>query len=310
VLASRLYELWQPHEAYPVTDLCFDPSRNILYAVTQFRSDHSSATRLGPHSHERTYVHHYSLGENGAAAPAYSGPSRLDHILRGQSGEHGAVIAVHPVMERESDPRNPSHCVLVTDRGMRLYLQLSGNSLTLTNLRPRAPPPVEQLLMLKDRSGGVKDSEGRELRAHVQTSYYRDGILILGMQGAIVCIVQDRYYPERPEVFTVVALPPDANGMPVPSWQIGEVRTRSRAGSIIAPGDMVEKPMQSTNELWTQHLIQPRRFMCLGGNGTLVVHRRQPWEKMELACKQFGMLQVHVPLDLNLTRKVARFTCA
>ena len=114
MLASRLYELWQPHEAYPVTDLCFDPSRNILYAVTQFRSDHSSATRLGPHSHERTYVHHYSLGENGAAAPAYSGPSRLDHDPAGpvggaRRGHCGAPSDGARVRPQEPEPLRARH---------------------------------------------------------------------------------------------------------------------------------------------------------------------------------------------------------
>ncbi len=48
---------------------------------------------------------------------------------------------------------------------------------------------------------------------------------------------------------------------------------------------------RSTHDLWTQHLTHSRRFLLLSASGIILLQRRQPWEKLEFACKSLGMLQ-------------------
>lgn len=184
--------------------------------------------------------------------------------------------------------------------GYRFYIYLDSSSrLTLRMVKP--PPPnmgpatAHAGRQLTSPLSGMPMGSRTDEVVRVQASVYSNGVFIMCIPGWIVCCCQDRNkesyrsHGEAREVYSLFQVPNDSLGQRVHMWQVAELETMMRWGdsSLLTR----EQKLRTTHDLWTQHLQHPRRFVCLASSGVLVLHRRQPWEKLDFACKNLGLLQ-------------------
>lgn len=108
-IGRRVTSLWQPYVADPVVQMTYDPSRHVVFAVTQNKP--SLASQPGISQSPHTLIHAYHLGTNGDGAPRHIGPVKLSLIASSVSPSNREIIAIHPVLKSES---TRSSCLLVS----------------------------------------------------------------------------------------------------------------------------------------------------------------------------------------------------
>ncbi|EKX38314.1 Nup155, nuclear pore complex component [Guillardia theta CCMP2712] len=278
----------------PITEMVYDSSRHILYALSQQRAEQDSQRS----AMQRSYICRYSLGPDGRSGVQYLGRSDLERATQGieqarrmpmsqgaKAADHD-IVAVHAIDVAESVQ---CQCVLVTSTGYRIFLEWQEGSKQVRVRSTKAPPSAAAAM-----HGGRSMPETR-----VQCSLYRHGIFLLGMPNLVVCIAGTHNQSETEEREVYFEIPmaqhlPDAYGA-VQMWMLEEVTCLAGSGSAVVPAGTKANPrggtVQSTNELLQQHVSSPRRFLCIGSSGVVVVHRQQPWEKLRFASQHAEALE-------------------
>jgi hypothetical protein len=277
-IGRRVTSLWQPYVADPVVQMTYDPSRHVVFAVTQNKPGLGGQAGGSTQGHN-TLIHAYQLGTSGDSAPRHIGPVKLSLIASSVSPANREIIAIHPILVSESSRMS---CVLVSSTGYRFYVHLDDRSrMTLRMVKP--PPPLNSSGVLASSSRQVSSPQGggmgrrSEDIARVQASVYCNGVFILCLPGWVVCCCQDRNKEsyrssgEAREVYSLFQVPNDSLGQPVHMWQVAEIETTMRWGDLSLLTR--DQKLRTTHDLWTQHLAHPRRFIVLGSSGLLVLHR-------------------------------------
>jgi hypothetical protein len=187
-VGRRVTSLLQLYETQPVIDMCFDPTRHFLYALTAKSSEQRTTKETIANN---TEIHVYSLTTydgkgNGTSSPRHLCSSTL--LRLGHGGAHDVlggildddvldkdVLSIHPVLFSEDDE---AHLVLVTGSGWRLYLQMRGTELKLKYLV--CPPPWHTDPL---QSSALPTNAWR-----ARCCAYSNGLFLLGSDSAIHCV--------------------------------------------------------------------------------------------------------------------------
>lgn len=203
-----LKSLVQYHETEPVVDMCFDPTRHFLYALTAKNSDERSSLAKDFIA-KNTTLHVYTLSssdsDEGMGKPTNLDSKTLEALEVSTRASDASnvldkdILSIHPVVYSESvffGGRVPGrwdplpHVVLVTASGWRIYCWYDSHSkLHLKKEHTFIPPPWQ------------KDSEEGHNLPHSQITYgpgtsrarcavYKNGLFLLGNDAGVHCRVR------------------------------------------------------------------------------------------------------------------------
>ena len=302
---------WNSHA---VIDICFDPTRHYLYALTAKASDQPNSTRDSIAAN--TCIHVYCLTSRNSSCEGKSQPTDLGSkslhdlgVLRRFGSDAGGrlndvldkdVLSIHPVYHSELDD---SHLVLITGSGWRIYIGLNHDQ-SFGIRRMYSPPWAPQS---RAPQVALLPSQGPP---RVRCCMYKNGLFFLGCNDGVQCVAR-RVAPSQEgaaevhQMINASQLSQDPHGASLELWQIAEITTRGRIGTVsdIWGPNSVAGSVPSVNEQWTQHVCPPRRFICIGAREVVLIHRLQPWEKLRALSADYEFLrrQQDQPDDLAMS---------
>lgn len=306
-MKHRLTSVLQFYDTQPVIDMCFDPSRHYLYALTAKVSEQRTTKE---NIAANTSIHLFSLTTKDGKGDGSSAPSHIfaDSLINMKDDDGKMLIelgqldkdvlsdrTIHPVLYSEDEK---THLVIVTASGWRIYLAFDEkiNRLIVSHsICPPWPPDTSQSAL---QSGGSV--------SRARCCAYKNGLFLLGCDAAIHCVAKQwagmsdahSNSSSRNEVVQDIKanqLTPDPHGASLEVWQIEEMTSRARIGTVVdvwGPGSVAGGQhrgccVPSVNEQWTQHICPPRRFVCIGAREVVIIHRLQPWEKLRVLSSEY-----------------------
>lgn len=252
VLGSYLPFLSRLFTTDPITELRFDSTRNILYALT------SSST-----------IHGYWLGADGKSLAQFASRSNLENDpnvkarIYGPAGSELKIVSIFPVSASES---NRIHLIAICSSGVRLYFTTSPSY---------SEKPYALQVLHVDHP--LRDMRNRSCK--VQTAFFSYGCLIMAAElhpdtdQTLFGLHFDMMSKEQGNSADEPAASLRLSGT---TWAIAEAALP--AFVHISP-DLIPPP-NVANELATQHFVPARKFLCLTNNGLYTIERRRPLDQL------------------------------
>ena len=200
-----LKSLVQYHETEPVVDMCFDPTRHFLYALTAKNSDQRTSLAKD-YIAKNTTLHVYSLSssdsDGGMGKPENLDSKTLEALEVSKCASNVLdkdVLSIHPVVYSESvffpQPlynrymREDSqlHVVLVTASGWRIYFRYDSHSKLHWKKEDVIPPPWHTKDMQNMPHSQSTYAPGT---SRARCAMYKNGLFLLGNDTGVHCRVR------------------------------------------------------------------------------------------------------------------------
>ena len=207
-IKGALKSLVQYHETEPVVDMCFDPTRHRLYALTAKNSDQRTSLAKD-YIAKNTSLHVYALSssdsDGGMGKPIHKDSKTLEALaVFGRAGSDARqqdvldkdVLSIHPVFHSESIffRDNDKLClVLVTGSGWRIYFSYD-ERLKLHLRREDRSSMITPPWHNDNEQDRVPYSQSiyppRTASSRARCAVYRNGLFLLGNDTGVHCVAR------------------------------------------------------------------------------------------------------------------------
>jgi nuclear pore complex protein Nup155 len=252
LLGSYLPFLSRLYTTDPIQELRFDPTRNILYALTS-----------------SSCIHGYWLGTDGLGLVQFATRSNLQNDPSVQARVYGPaaaelkIVSIFPVTMPES---SRIHLVAIASSGVRLYL---------TTTPSYSDKPYSLQVVHVDHP--LRDMRNRTCK--VQQCYFSSGCLVMAADvqpdtdQTLFALHFDMVTKEQGSGADEPCAAVKLSGT---TWAINEAPLPR---FVDVPPELTPLP-NVANELATQHFVPTRRFLCLTNNGLYTIERRRPLDQL------------------------------
>ena len=203
-LRRRLSLLGQFYESQPVIDMCYDPSRHYLYALTAKNSERTTKEHVA----HNTSIYMFSLTTKDGKGDGTSSPNLLfadtlhntlsslglDRMNTYDVLDKGLLPdrSIHPVLFSEDEG---THVVLVTATGWRISLSYDVNSSRLKcsqMLQSQSEAQALSDIANKKSGSAAAHAGGSDSRRAPEPAFlccaYRNGLFLLCSETAVHCL--------------------------------------------------------------------------------------------------------------------------